>query len=62
MFDRAKAIEELNNLMSDELQHDAAFLQSIIQSGFAGLQTMTDAELMQELTDRDVSYLFGETD
>ena len=61
MFDRDKAIDELiNNDMNTIQNDDGWYLSSLLRSGFKGYEYMTDDELMQELTERDVSYLFGE--
>lgn len=60
MFNRDKAISELISLYMDEIQYDQAYLQDILVKGFIGFDNMTDEQLMEELSDRDVSYLFGE--
>lgn len=63
MWDRDKAIQELaqndaNTIDSD----DGWYLTSILYDGFKGYNNYTDEELMQELMERDISYLFGETE
>lgn len=60
MFNRDKAISELISLYMDEIQYDQAYLQDILVKGFIGFDNMTDEQLMEELSDRDVSYLFEE--
>lgn len=62
MFDREKAINQLTDLMFDEFNQGALSLTDLILYGFKGVNDMTDEEIMQELTDRDVSYLFGDND
>jgi len=66
MFDREKAISELlDNDFSDIFnlgQDEGAMLESILLNGFKGYANFTDEELMQELQDRDISYLFGDDD
>jgi hypothetical protein len=61
MFDRDKAIE---TLISDDIDSfNNGFehgLAEILYSGFKGYENYTDEELMQELTERDISELFGE--
>ena len=61
MFDRDKAIETLINDDIDSFNNGFEHgLAEILYSGFKGYQNYTDEELMQELTERDISYLFGE--
>lgn len=62
MFNRGMAIRELTDLMLDECRQGYLSFEDIMMQGFVGLCNMTDEELMQELTDRDVSYLFDETE
>lgn len=65
MFDRDRAINELvDNDLSDILQHgdDNWILSTILLDGFTGYNNYTDEQLMQELQERDISYLFGEVD
>jgi hypothetical protein len=62
MFDRGLAIRELTDLMLDECRQGCLSFEDIMMQGFVGLCNMTDEELMQELSDRDVSYVFGETE
>jgi hypothetical protein len=63
MFDRQKAIDELIANDMDTIQNDdGMFLSSLLDYGFKGYQHYTDEELMQELMERDISYLFGELD
>ena len=64
MFNREMAINELiDNDLSDILQHgdDNWILSNILADGFKGYNNFTDEELMRELEERDISYLFGET-
>lgn len=63
MFDREKAIEELVDNDFDTVMNSdygVELLRSILDSGFKGYRAMTDEELMMELEQRDISYLFGE--
>jgi hypothetical protein len=60
MYNRDLAIAELTNLIVDEFNQGALSIDDIIQNGYVGINTYTDEQIMQELTDRDVSYLFGE--
>jgi hypothetical protein len=63
MFDRDKAIDELvNNDMNTIQNDDGWYLSSLLRSGFRGYEFMTDNELIQELTERDISHLFGDDD
>jgi hypothetical protein len=63
MFDRYAAIDELIANDMNTIQNDDGFyLSSILLNGFTGYENLTDEELMQELTERDISYLFGEID
>jgi hypothetical protein len=67
MFDRLKAVDELINNDINTIQdlsayNDYSYLDSLLRCGFRGYESMTDEELMQELTERDISYLFGECD
>lgn len=63
MFDRDKAIGELVGNDVDTIKNDDGwYLSSILHSGFKGYDNYTDEELMQELAERDISYLFGETE
>jgi hypothetical protein len=62
---RDKAIDELvnndiNTIQDSSAYDDYSYIDSILRCGFKGYEFMTDEELMQELTDRDISYLFGE--
>ena len=68
MFDRELAIQNLvdddiNNIMRDYNEmNDLSVLAFILDEGFKGYRNYTDEQLMQELTERDISYLFGEVD
>ena len=68
MWDREKAIQELvdneiNTIISDYMQmNDLTVLAWILEFGFKGYSKMSDQELMNELMERDISYLFGEVD
>jgi len=67
-FNRERAIAELvdneiDTIMSDFQQdNDLTVLAEILEFGFKGYSKMTDEQLMQELTERDISYLFGENE
>ena len=68
MFDREKAIQELINNdinMIFDLKasfNDVEYLASVLEFGFKGYYSFTDDELMVELEQRDISYLFAEND
>ena len=66
MFNRALAIQELvDNDFSDIFnlgESEGSMLESILQYGFKGYHNFTDEELMYELEERGISYLFGEND
>ena len=68
MWNREKAIQELvdNDIDSIIRDHnemnDASVLAYILEEGFKGYINYTDEALMKELTERDISYLFGEND
>jgi len=63
MYDREQAIA---TLLDDDMAMDPHELRKefkrMLANGFAGYENMSDEELMQELSDRDISYLFGEDD
>jgi len=60
-YDRQKCIEELVN---DDLVNNehGDFLKHLLIVGFKGYVSFTDEEIMAELEDRDISYLFGDDD
>jgi hypothetical protein len=63
MFNREKAIAELvandfDTVMNSD--YGLEFLRLILDAGFKGYRAMTDEELMMELEQRDISYLFDE--
>ncbi len=62
MFNRDKAISELVDVDCYDIIKNGCsdYLVDILLGGFTGYNKFTDEELMQELTDRDVSYLFGD--
>ena len=66
MFNRELAIQELvdndiNSIIRDYNEmNDASVLAYILEEGFKGYINYTDEKLMQELKERDISYLFGE--
>ena len=68
MFDRDKAIAELVNndinmiFSFKEQDNDEEYIAGILEFGFRGYAEYTDEELMEELEQRDISYLFGEND
>ena len=65
MFNRERAIEELVDNDFDTVMNSdygVELLRSILDSGFKGYRGMTDDELMMELEQRDISYLYGEDD
>jgi len=63
MWDRAAAIE---TIIADDLNtlHECSdsSIRSVLEWGFKGYYNMTDEELMNELMERDISILFGETE
>ena len=67
MFNREKAIQDLladdiNTVTECIANRDFEYLSNILEFGVKGWRDLTDEELMQELQDRDISYLFGETE
>jgi hypothetical protein len=63
--------EMIDALISDDINsiheskgeyNDETFIDSLLRSGFEGYENFTDEELMQELEERDISYLFGNDD
>ena len=68
MWNREKAIQELVDNDIDSIirdyneMNDLSVLAYILDDGFKGYRNYTDEQLMQELTERDISYLFGEVD
>lgn len=68
MFDRELAIQELvdndiNTIIRDYNEmNDLSVLAFILDDGFKGYRNYTDEQLMQELQERDISVLFGETE
>ena len=67
MFNREKAIQDLladdiNTVAECIANRDFEYLSNILEFGVKGWRDLTDEELMQELQDRDISYLFGETE
>ena len=68
MFNREKAIQELVDNDIDSIirdyneMGDASVIAFILEEGFKGYANYTDEKLMQELTERDISYLFAEND
>lgn len=63
MYNRELAIK---TLISDDLDTSwngvFDYLHSILFHGFKGYAHCTDEELIQELTERDISHLFGDND
>jgi hypothetical protein len=64
MFNRDKAVQcliddDYNTIMSGDAND---YLINLLTFGHKGYNDFTDDELMQELTERDISYLFGETE
>ena len=68
MWDREKAIQELVDNDIDTItksyneMNDCSTMAFILEAGFKGYRNYTDEELMNELMERDISYLFGEID
>lgn len=68
MWDREKAIQELVDNDIDTIiksyneMSDCSTMAFILESGFKGYRNMNDGELMQELMERDISYLYAEND
>lgn len=66
-YDREQCINELIaddcRLIQDGFEDgDAWYLESILNVGFKGYADYTDEEIIQEMNDRDMSYLYGEND
>jgi hypothetical protein len=63
MYNREKCIKQL---ILDDLDTQAwngnDVISSILEFGFKGYNNFTDDEIMQEMKERDISYLFGEND
>jgi hypothetical protein len=63
MWDRTEAIDTLiNDDMNTVENDDGWYLSSLLINGFKGYANYTDEELMNELMERDISILFGETE
>jgi hypothetical protein len=65
MFNREKAIQELVDNDFDTVMNSdygVELLRSILDSGFKGYRAMSDEELIMELEQRDIYYLFGSDD
>jgi hypothetical protein len=63
MFNRDKAINELVGDCYDIIKNGCEdYLIDLLSQGHKGFNDWTDEELMQELEDRDISYLFEESD
>jgi hypothetical protein len=65
MYDRQLAINLLVDSDLWDILHadgDNWIVTNILTDGFKGYNNYTDEELMQELTERDISYLVGETE
>ena len=55
--------DDINRIINDYNEMgDCSTLAFILDEGFAGYRSYTDEQLMQELEERDISYLFGETE
>lgn len=61
-YDRDKAIKALTELHYDDIIQGYVSLKEMIVWGYRGIDDLSDEEIMMELEDRDVSYLFGEND
>ena len=63
MYNREKCIKEL---ILDDLDTQAwngnEIISSILEFGFKGYSNFTDDEIIQEMKERDISYLFGDND
>lgn len=65
MINREKAIQELVDNDFDTVMNSdygVELLRSILDSGFKGYRAMSDEELIMELEQRDIYYLFGSDD
>jgi len=64
MFNRDKAISELVDVDCYDIIKNGCeeYLIDLLLHGHKGFNDWTDEELMKELEDRDMSYLFGEND
>ena len=57
------AIDELINDDADIILGEGDyFLYALLKDGFKGYANFTDEELIKECEERDISYLFGETE
>ena len=55
--------DDINRIINDYNEMgDCSTLAFILDEGFVGYRSYTDEQLMQELEERDISYLFGEDD
>lgn len=61
MFDREKVIDELVDSDVNDIR-GVEWVMSKLRTGFKGYENMSDEELISECEDRDISYLFGDTD
>jgi hypothetical protein len=64
MWDRELAInalvdDDINTFTSNDFDD---YFKELLVFGCKGYANMTDEELMRELTDRDISTVFGECD
>ena len=68
MWDRELAIQniiddDINRINADYNEmNDQSVLAYLLDEGFKGYRNYTDEELMRELIERDISYLFGDND
>ena len=58
-----RVMQNIDAILKDYNEmNDLSVLAYILDSGFKGYRNYTDEQLMKELEERDISYLFGEVD
>ena len=63
MYNRDKAVDCLVNDDCDSFNNgNNDVIIAALEFGFPGYRSMTDEQIMQELTERGISYNFGEND
>ena len=64
MFNRDEAIRQLiEDDINSYVEHGYVdTLWFILERGFKGYANFTDDELIEELTERDISHIFGDND
>ena len=61
----------INELIADDIDtiftmrdefNEVSYIETLLRTGHRGYEDYTDDEIMQEMTERDISYLNGEDD